>query len=295
MKDSKIEWTDFTFNPWEGCTKVSPGCANCYAEARNKRFNAGANWGKSAPRRMTGEANWMLPLRWNAKFPGTRVFCASLADWLDDEVPISWTANLFNIIVQTPKLKWQLLTKRPENWSTRMAAVLDYYGATKFFYDKQSRGYLAHNAAFEWLACNAPYNVWIGTTVEDQERADQRIPELLEIPAVVRFLSCEPLLGPVDLALGDPKHRTAGSYHAEIHWVIAGGESGTSARPMHPDWARSLRDQCQQAGVAYFFKQWGSNPAKDAFTTDPVNAVMQDPKGGRLLDGSLHNAFPHHA
>lgn len=273
-KNSKIEWTDHTFNPWVGCTKVSPGCANCYAEARDQRFTGGKHWGKGAPRRRTSAANWKQPIKWDREArrkevtapivmvgggdgntqvstekvipQRPRVFCASLADWLDDEVPIEWLADLLKIIHDTPNLDWLLLTKRPQNWLKRMVRVADVLEPRVC--DSFLKGWLLQADIPPFV----PHNVWIGTTVEDQQRADERIPALLKIPARVRFLSCEPLLSTLNLQLS-----------TDIHWVICGGESGTGARPMHPDWARSLRDQCQAAGVGFFFKQWGEWIAGD--------------------------------
>ncbi|MBS0661364.1 MAG: phage Gp37/Gp68 family protein [Verrucomicrobia bacterium] len=283
MKDSRIEWCDHTFNPWVGCAKVSPGCLNCYAERRDIRL-AGGHWGKGAPRQLTSDANWRQPMRWNdaiataheqwawerdhafvagAPFdkpePGrARVFCASLADWLDDEVPVEWLARLLGLIAQTPNIDWLLLTKRPENFDGRLGEVVSFLesgGAG------QVMGHLAKRADLgrwicRWLSDAPPANVWVGTTVEDQARANERIPHLLRIPAKVRFLSCEPLLGPVDLNEIDVS-ALDGVVGGPLNWVICGGESGPGARPMHPDWARSLRDQCAAAGVPFFFKQWG--------------------------------------
>jgi len=334
-----IQWTDHTFNPWEGCTKVSPGCAHCYAEARDIRFTGGKHWGKGAPRRRTSVHNWNEPRRWNAKaglflqcaqgcrFQSTeaglegfcpkcgdpqadtvrpRVFCASLADWLDDEVPIEWIADLLTLIQDTPNLNWQLLTKRPENWRTAMYAI----------------GLLARPVsafAKEWLLGNAPANVWIGTTVEDQTRADERIPHLLEIPAKVRFLSCEPLLEEIFIECFMRGILPDGP----VNWVICGGESGKDARPMHPHWARSLRDQCAASNVPFFFKQWGEwlpgrdvadvpdhEPKKivrlalDGTQANEVTMPAEKRHGmkcmclvgksiaGRRLDGIEHSAFP---
>jgi protein gp37 len=247
-ENSSIEWCDHTFNPWEGCQKVGPGCDNCYAEARDKRFTGGTHWGPGAPRRRTSPANWHQPLRWNLRAATegrrARVFCASLADVFDNAVPPEWRDDLFRLIASTPHLDWLLLTKRPGN----IAAMLP----------------------FGWGA--GWHNVWLGCTVVNQTEADRDIPKLLAVPAAVRFLSMEPLLGPVDL-LKCPTHGTAGgswdwltgvrNWHSgqdatpRIDWVIVGGESGPNARPMHPDWARSIRDQCQAAGVPFLFKQWG--------------------------------------
>lgn len=282
-ENSKIEWCDHTFNGWTGCSKVSPGCANCYAEGWAKRSGI-VQWGPGAPRRRTSEANWKLPIKWNREamgaklkheiehdqalrrgekpaynpLPSPRVFCSSLADWLDDEVPIEWLADLLALIHATPHLDWLLLTKRPENWSSRTCEV---WG--KWIHEKDRK-------EFRWLdswrgasinsnrSGNPPANVWIGTTVEDQKRADERIPQLLSIPARVRFLSCEPLISNLDIVdseSGWPLVDSSGNH--QINLVICGGESGPKARPMHPDWARSLRDQCQAAGVPFFMKQMG--------------------------------------
>jgi protein gp37 len=228
MQNSEISWTDHTFNPWWGCIKVSPGCEHCYAEtlAHRYKFNV---WGpaKTTARRMMSENYWKQPIKWNAaaQSAGTRarVFCASMADVYEDHPQVrDARADLFNLIAKTPHLDWLLLTKRPEN--------------------------IERMGPMAWRLV-PPENVWFGTSVENQEQADKRIPELLKVPARVRFLSCEPLLGAVniwrDLLQGG------------IHWVIAGGESGHSARPMHPDWARTLRDECDASGVAFHFKQWG--------------------------------------
>lgn len=256
--NSKIEWTDHTFNPWEGCQKVGPGCDNCYAEARNARFGGGLaiNWGPGAPRRRTSPANWALPLRWNAQHDAfialhgrrQRVFCASLADVFDNAVDPLWRADLFALIRQTPNLDWLLLTKRIGNVFGMLP--LDFNGE------------------------RYP-NVWLGATIVNQAEADRDIPKLLAVNARVRFLSMEPLLGPVGLGLQCENwsddiamYPETGAYECckacdysgignAIDWVIVGGESGPGARPMHPDWARALRDQCQAAGVPFLFKQWG--------------------------------------
>lgn len=251
-ENSKIEWCDHTFNPWEGCQKVGPGCDNCYAEARNVRFTGGSNWGPGAPRRRTSAANWAKPLKWNreAAASGTRprVFCASLADVFDNAVDPAWRDALFHLIHQTPNLDWLLLTKRPGN----IAKMLPSYS----------------HADRVWP------NVWLGCTVVNQEEADRDIPKLLQVPAKVRFLSIEPMLGAVDLTnIERPVWPGTHIFSAlecdvdpvddgewggrTINWVICGGESGPHARPMHPDWARSLRDQCVAAGVPFLFKQWG--------------------------------------
>lgn len=242
-ENTKIEWADHTFNPWVGCQKVGPGCDNCYAEGWAKRSGL-VTWGPGEDRRLTSAANWRQPLKWNAqaKASGTRarVFCASLADVFDNAVRPEWRSALWDLIQQTPHLDWLLLTKRPGNIPDMLPA--------------------------SWGPEGWP-NVWLGCTVVNQAEADRDIGKLFAVPARVRFLSMEPLLGPVDITqwLHDSHCpiRTEGvcicdePFEARIDWVIVGGESGPKARPMHPDWARSLRDQCQAAGVPFLFKQWG--------------------------------------
>lgn len=237
MGKTTIEWTatidengvrhqGYTFNPWEGCQKVGPGCDHCYAEARDVRFTGGTHWGPGAPRRLTGRANWNKPLRWDsdAAKAGTRprVFCASLADVFDNAVDPKWRTDLFDLIRITPNLDWLLLTKRPGNIAKMLPAGW-------------GDGYP---------------NVWLGCTVVNQEEFDRDAKKLWRIPAAVHFLSIEPLLGPINLDFNFMPY-------GAINWVIVGGESGPHARPMHPDWARSLRDQCVAAGVPFLFKQWG--------------------------------------
>jgi len=270
-ENSKIEWTDHTFNPWEGCQKVGPGCDHCYAETRNARFAGGTavNWGPGAPRRRTSPANWRKPLQWN-RTAGVfyaqhgrrqRVFCASLADVFDNAVSVQWRYDLFRLIMETPNLDWLLLTKRIGNAGPMLEQTMR-----------------ALTVGREGWAGNAGLsNVWLGATVVNQAEADRDIPKLLATPARVRFLSMEPLLGPVDLAkwIGycerTDKHgisrNNAGEHilcerHCGVSWVIVGGESGPGARPMHPDWARSLRDQCAAAGVPYLMKQMGGERDK---------------------------------
>lgn len=316
MKNSKIEWTDHTFNPWYGCTKVSPGCANCYAESWALAAS-GVEWGKGKERKRASEAKWREPIQWNreailapAGTPRPRVFCASLADWLDDEVPVEWLLDLLDLIRCTPNLDWLLLTKRPQNWEDRMMAA-EARITKDLRYDHGLYMYVAG-----WLRGNFPANVWIGTTIEDQKRADERIPELVEIRAAVRFLSCEPLLGPVDLS-----YYTTDPVKSYIDWVICGGESGKAARPMHPDWARELRDSCMAASIPFLFKQWGEwgRRGENGLTLDHAEGDLSsmgywqgnDPwrtgltgsadeymvrvgkhAAGRLLDGVEHTEFP---
>ncbi len=259
-ENSKIEWTDHTFNPFIGCTKVSPGCDNCYAEhLMDKRMHK-VVWGPKGERVRTSVSNWRKPLAWNANHEAffaahgrrQRVFCASLADVFDNAVDPQWRADLFGLIMKTPHLDWLLLTKRIGNMQGMLADLVH-----------------GHDQDLTLLDMMPLPNVWIGATVVTQEEADRDIPKLLAVPAKVRFLSMEPLLGPVDLRLQRPvreddrqdmdgycSHITTAA-GSGIHWVIVGGESGPGARPMHPAWARSLRDQCQAAGVPFLFKQWG--------------------------------------
>lgn len=364
-ENTSIEWTDHTFNPWIGCTKVSPGCAHCYAETLMATGYGRVKWGAGQPRVRTSAANWKQPLRWNERLHapnwplsqkgpraqdfepmpficrkcstrffcasgGTpecewqceiveyrpKVFCASLADVLDDEVPTLWRIDLFRLIHVTRNLDWLLLTKRPENFHRLLQEMLDVMSKNGAPDEEDD----LWNWLVAWQEGHPPDNVWIGTTVEDQTRADERIPELLKIPARVRFLSCEPLLGPVVLPTcsGDSACPFNGiDGHSDhpfggIDWVIAGGESGPGARPMHPEWARSLRDQCAAAGVPFLFKQWGEwaphdggdAPAyigtghigkikdpSDDFQDSPMQRVGKK-AAGRLLDGIEHNGFP---
>jgi protein gp37 len=308
---SKIEWTDHTFNPWRGCTKVSPGCANCYAEKMSHRNPKLLGvWGPGKPRVRASAKMWAQPMKWNndscegveegilldKDIRRHRVFCASLADWLDDEVPIEWLADLLDLIRKTADLDWLLLTKRPGNWRPRLKAVRDFALHAERYQPE------LHSWVHAWLDRHdvpPPHNIWIGTSVEDQARGDERVPLLLEIPARIRFLSCEPLLGPVDLRRWtesesfdhsddcDNEHCSLSggpedcvgivTQYECINWVICGGESGPGARPMHPDWARSLRDQCQATGTPFFFKQWGG---------------VHKAETGRELDGKTWDELP---
>jgi protein gp37 len=260
---TKIEWCDHTFNPWIGCSKVSAGCTNCYAEALMDKRWGKVQWGDKGTRQRTSAANWREPIKWNkaAKEAGERrrVFCASLADVFEDrDELIRWRKELFDLIYATPDLDWLLLTKRPEN-------IIPMIGGES--------GTGAANLPEIWP------NIWLGTSVEDQKNADARIPHLLVCPAAVHFLSCEPLLGPIDLrsinlgigenidkADGPPQHFTFDSLDgtspggSRINWVIIGGESGHSARPCRLDWIFDIVHQCKAAGTACFVKQIGSVP-----------------------------------
>jgi protein gp37 len=264
MENSNIEWCDHTFNPWIGCTKVSPGCANCYAEAQQDHRYHRVKWGKHQARKPTSDTYWKQPLKWDRKAKALgvrkRVFCASLADVFDTEVSDVLRHLLFELIYKCQNLDWLILTKRPQK-------AVDFLGGTS-------------GAGLAAFVHNFP-NVWMGVSVEDQIRADERIPELLKIPAKVRFLSMEPLLGPVDVSRYFDCDTISGCsddwFFHPINWVIVGGESGTDAREMKPEWAQSLRDQCQAAEIPFLFKQWGTQNKKAA---------------GRILDGREWNEFP---
>lgn len=269
-ENTAIAWCDHTFNGWVGCTKVSPGCANCYAEALDRRVGGGLvdgtkrlRWGKGAPRTRT--KTWGDPVRWNARAAAAgrreKVFCASLADVFDPEVAQSWRDDLWALIGQTPALDWLLLTKRPEGFRAMKPAA----GA--------------------W-----PANVWLGVTVENQAEAERRIPLLLAQRAAVRFLSCEPLLGPVDLShwLVDwPEDQDGAPYPGNgFDWCIIGGESGVSARPFDLAWARSLVGQCRAAGVAPFTKQLGARPCDTSALSPhhPMALRLRDRAGANLAE-----------
>jgi protein gp37 len=318
--NSEISWTDATFNPWWGCVKVSPACTNCYAAAWAKRH--GTDWGPKARRRFFGEKHWNEPLKWNTKAAAEgvrrRVFCASMADVFellpdghpDQDQMTAERYRLWKLIGETPSLDWLLLTKRPEN-------VIGMVPGS-------------------WLNEGFPRNVWMGTTAENQEYADLRVLHLLTIPAPVLFLSMEPLLSAVDLTPWMPLRRIhcgnrvgeeGGQFHGAewkgdehlhtgagphwfpavpfsgIHWVIAGGESGPGARPSDPAWFRSLRDQCQAAGVPFHFKQFGdwlplasadeaSHFPQAPMTDDHRFVRIGKKQAGRVLDGVTHDAFP---
>lgn len=254
MENSKIEWTHHTFNPWIGCTKVSPGCLHCYAETLMDTRHGRVKWGKGQPRSRTAADNWRKPKRWNKAAEGAaerpRVFCASLADWLDDEVPLAWLRDLLVLIQETPNLDWLLLSKRPENFACRLGKVAD--------------GWHSSCEIARWWALGVPpKNVWVGTSAEDQTRWDERMPLLMEIPARVRFVSAEPLIGRIHMGELRPD------------WLIVGGESGPGARPMQREWVEILRDQCDR--TAFHFKQWGG-----------VNKKAT----GRVLNGRTWDELP---
>jgi protein gp37 len=222
---TKIAWCDSTFNPWLGCQHVSPGCDHCYAESFAERFNL-VQWGPGQHRRRTSEDTWRNPLKWNkaaqARGERHRVFCASLADWLDNQVPHQWREDLLKLIEATLALDWLLLTKRPQN--ARKLVPHDWWGQP---------------------------NVWVGVTAEDQEHYKQRWPTARQIPAAVHFVSYEPAIGPLDLCEVGPPYPD---------WVIFGGESGGGARSADVEWAKRMIEQCRMLGIAPFVKQLGHRP-----------------------------------
>jgi protein gp37 len=311
--NSEIAWTDHTFNPWIGCSKVSEGCAHCYAETLMDKRYGRVKWGKGNPRQRTSTANWKEPIRWNkgavvclecghwhphvrwfSLQPNTahcnkcgdlremvarrpRVFCASLADWLDDEVPIEWLADFLNLIADTPNLDWLLLTKRPELCFDRINAAT------------RCANYKADGRLWT-LAGLVPHNVWLGVSTENQKTADERIPYLLKIPARIRFLSVEPMLGPIEFSnvtsRSDAVLQLGKKALDGIHWVIFGGESGKAARPCDIQWLRDGNQQCKAAGVKVFNKQLGAHPYQSPERDGATGYHLQlkDKKGGDITE-----------
>lgn len=332
--NSLIEWTDATWSPTLGCTKVSEGCDHCYAmrtvhrmsfNPNEKIWSAAEGLTENRPgvgvvwtnvvRTLPGRLN--LPLHWTKP---RRIFVDSQSDLFHDAVPDDFIAQVFMVMAQTPRHTYQILTKRPG----RMRSLL--------------RRWTPVTGAPPWVH-TGPWplpNVWLGVSVEDQHWADVRIPILLETPAAVRWISAEPLIGPVDVGIGDP-HRGHKYFHISdyrlgcldcspededvpyfrrekpesggwgIDWVVCGGESGAGARPMHPGWARSLRDQCASADVPFLFKQWGDWAPHDVARptaaqlnahgthwdgTAAATARVGKQRAGRRLDGRIHDEYP---
>ncbi|MFT3964092.1 DUF5131 family protein [Propionivibrio sp.] len=291
MSKSKIEWTDETWNPVTGCTKISAGCKHCYAEREWPRMTklvpsyAGRAFTdmRCHPERLEQPLLWKRP---------RRIFVNSMSDLFHEDVPVDFIRAVFEVMARCPQHTFQILTKRAE----RMQFLLW--------------------SEFDWIPLP---NVWLGVSVENQEIADARIPLLLETPAAVRWISAEPLLGAIDVErylefyIGGSLHDAFG-----LDWVVVGGESGPSARPMHPDWVRSLRDQCADSEIPFLFKQWGEfcgdldfrapfhkwemidrsgRTLTEAGSTEnmgPITHVARVGKkaAGRLLDGVLHDGYP---
>lgn len=349
--NTKIEWANHSWNGWIGCTKVSPACDNCYAEALNNRmkfvgyggtdtdglYSFRPAWGNGIDRKRTSAANWNQPPQWNQhaeikfnawnrqrsdfaevfgvtedladamleskgfiKHRRPRVFCGSLCDVFDNAVPDEWRRDLFALIRATTNLDWLILTKRIGNANRMIARAVDALPR-----DSQcGTGQWNHHPIAQW-----PWpNVWIGATICNQEEADRDIPKLLKLPAAKRFLSIEPMLGPVDVReflefyVPKPPYEDKNSPFG-LDWVICGGESGPHARPMHPAWVRMMRDQCAAAGVPFFFKQWGEwHPAPEIidaggsmfhqFSDGTWMQRVGKKAAGRLLDGWEWNEVP---
>jgi protein gp37 len=327
---SAIEWTDATWNPLRGCSRVSAGCQHCYAERVAARFS-----GPGMPYEgliHTSTKGWngkvqlvpeVLGQPWHWVKP-RRIFVNSMSDLFHESVPFEYIAAVFWVMSHTTRHTYQVLTKRPARMLEFFRWVADYEDGN--FQDDRIGDVASKNFAIQalgWTPAHGgrggydncgpgwPYkNVWLGVSVENQETADERIPLLLQCPAAVRWLSCEPLLGHVDLCemFGMWWNQRLASWEVTesrpIDWLVAGGESGPAARPMRPDWARSLRDQCASAGVPFFFKQWGEwAPAEDIASelqehydvlgrTDGKSVRIGKKAAGRLLDGVEHNAYP---
>ena len=284
MTKTKIEWCDYTFNPWIGCQPVSPACDNCYAERLCKRFGKDC-FGTGKERIRTGAKNWEFPVKLNRKAGNKiynhtadgfirkdwgddhkrllasfrpKVFCGSMCDVFDNAVPDEWRKDLFRLIADTPYIDWLLLTKRIGNAPAMIEGAMSGY-----------------DSGF----CGLPDNVWLGITVCNQQEAERDIPKLLDVPAKTHFLSMEPLLGPVDLE----KALAWQSDVVGIDWVIVGGESGPNARPMHPDWVRRIRDDCEMFATPFFFKQWG-----EWYGMERIGKRA----AGRMLDGRTWDEVP---
>lgn len=311
---TKIEWTDATWNPITGCSVVSPGCTNCYAmklagtRLKHHPSRAGLTRDSKAGPVWTGEVRfnpgWLdQPLRW--KKPRMIFVCAH-GDLFAEGVEDAWLDQIFAVMALAPQHTFQVLTKRPERMLIYLTTRL------------REHRIAAAQAGLpdpipepgRWPHLPMP-NVWLGVSVEDQQRAEERIPILLEAPAAIRWISAEPLLGPIDLIpftgtlmsqVGDFEVDTVTGETRFIDtepprilrgldWIVVGGESGDGARPMQPEWARSLRDQCQAAGVPFHFKQWGNHRiCSDA--NGPYMLRVPKAEAGRLLDGIEHNGFP---
>jgi protein gp37 len=362
MNKTKIEWTDATWNPLRGCSRVSDGCRNCYAETVAHRFNGPGQpyegltvVGSDGPR-WNGtikllEDKLQDPLRW--KRP-RMIFVNRMSDCFHENVPFEWLDKMFAVMALCPQHTFQILTKRPERMREYMnevqqgrlgninAAIRGILAVT--IKDSRKRFEVLHDdSKFPWAPRILP-NAWLGVSVEDQRTADKRIPILLDTPAAVRWISAEPLLGSVDLTTVvrysygtscDSIDATRGTltfergdgmnigHGTKLDWVVVGGESGPHARPMNPEWARSLRDQCAAAGVPFFFKQWGEwypwnqdmrrepeerviqydgaafyqdihvfGPDTPTFDMNHIVAKVGKKKAGRMLDGRTWDEYP---
>ena len=311
--NTKIEWCDATWNPIVGCTPVSEGCAHCYAARMASRFPKtfggvahGTNWTGKVHFRKSEEET---PLHWRKP---RRVFVCSMGDLFHERVPYDWIDRVYSTMALCRQHTFLLLTKRPER-------ALAYAMMLKTGDPPQDapRGYVGQYgllASYESHELGYLDNVWYGVSAENQEQADQRIPLMLQTPAAKRFVSIEPMLGPIDFldvdsVVSQSMHPGLGYPADGIEWVIVGGETGPGARPMHPNWVRRLRDQCSQAEIPFFFKGWGDWVHEQCLSRDKVDrrtvedrffVIDQDhsffrvgkKRAGRLLDGRTHDDFP---
>ncbi|SHE67048.1 protein gp37 [Kaistia soli DSM 19436] len=356
---SPIEWCEQTWNPIVGCSIVSPGCTNCYAIPRAYRIrmasevtDGASHYCGTVKLHESGKAIWtgkvalapdsalLAPLR---RRKPTTYFVNSMGDLFHESIPDEWIDRVFAVMALSPQHTFQVLTKRSARMRAYLSAAraapvgLEAFGLTLDAMATNPKSRVGEGCILQGDIVHLRdwplRNVWLGISAEDQRRADERMPDLLATPAAVRFVSAEPLLGSISFrwAKWDGWRDSAGGARSAVNeydglrmldWIIVGGESGPGARPMHPDWARSIRDQCAAAGVAFFFKQWGAwAPAE--FGTDPDNAHalyqtekvapfdswkarVYDPdategvnwrllgkaRSGRLLDGVLHDAMP---
>jgi protein gp37 len=318
--NSYIEWTDATWNPVRGCTKISPGCTHCYAETFAERFRGvpGHPYEHGFDLRLVPE-KLPEPLHWRRP---RMIFVNSMSDLFHEDVPDEWIDKVFAVMALCPQHTFQMLTKRAERMRNYMFRKDERGRHCGMTYAALIAATRRHDTPPLDLRTWPLPNVWLGVSAEDQTRADERIPHLLETPAAVRFVSAEPLLGPIDLetiahggnlinalspAIGMPRdgHDSHIWFSREpgtiLDWIIVGGESGNGARPMHPDWARSIRDQCQAAGVPFFFKQWGQWHADALLYTDtqgrnpPPWMKIGKRAAGCLLDGREWNEMPERA
>jgi protein gp37 len=295
--NSTIEWTERTWNPLTGCTKVTAGCDNCYAKTMHERFHGAGSFDQIAlhPERLRQPASWRKP---------SKVFVNSMSDLFHKDVPDEFIARVFAVMAMAPQHTFQLLTKRHGRMRSLLSSEAFAYAVD------EAAGDLGLDHLSDRITLPLP-NVWLGVSVEDQKAADMRIPALVETPAAVRWISAEPLLGYVRI----------GQWADELDWVVAGGESGPGARPMHPDWARSLRGACSASGTPFLFKQWGawtgtaapddkwSSREPDLYLSTDGRAASEElalasggswqgmwraskKAAGRELDGVVHDEYP---
>jgi protein gp37 len=308
---SKIEWTDATWNPVTGCEKVSQGCKHCYAERLWPKLE-GARVARAGgePRPFTDVRMHPERLDWPLRrVRASRIFVNSMSDLFHESVPNQFIADIFAVMACTTRHSYQVLTKRPQRmlewfrWLDIKKAPFEFPSAldpTKVW--EQWTPAQGNRGGYDNCGPGWPLeNVWIGVSVEDQATADERIPLLLETPAVVHWISAEPLLGPIDLSLFLDRGVNTALGNCNLNWVVTGGESGPKARPSHPDWFRSLRNQCATAGVPFFFKQWGEwvsvseveGPGAHHHFPDAATVRRTGKKlAGRMLDGVEHNEYP---